>query len=498
MSILVKDILFLIFEELQDDSKSLFSCLLVNKHWCETVIPILWRNPWCYSDINYSNKNSLFIIISCYLFDDIKEFITSQRIQLPSVINKSFFFDYLSFCRSINVNTIDNIISIGSSLAYNQFSMQQEFYSLFMRKCPELRYLDMRSIKHQIFCFPEAKICLKSLCELTCDTSIDSSYFYGLSRSCQYIQNLIIVNIDPRPNYGIVKLIEVQKNLKHFEWKDDLFEDYLTEDPYGLFFLALEKKAVSLNHLRIFFRSIYNIEYTLRTLLQLLLPKFHKLKTLIIEYAFLSFTEEQLKNLVYHELEILNIEFSKLNVISSIIENSGGHLKKIIFRSYDIIDIEFDNFDENSLNFIRKIYVNCPSIEYLSIVFSPSKEHFIEFEKLLKVCKNLKSLLLTICNIYEEETNEKIIENGEELLKVLISSAPTNLKEIRFYDYFKFSLDNLEEFLGKWRGCALTMLTSDPLYEREDYKKLFYKYKNDGVIKDFKYVNEYSEIEYHV
>ncbi|CAB4496209.1 unnamed protein product [Rhizophagus irregularis] len=368
--------------------------------------------------------------------------------------------------------------------------MQQEFYSLFMKKCPELRYLDMRSIKHQIFCFPEAKVHLESLYELRCDTSIDSSYYYGLSRSCHYIQKLIIDNINPKPNYGIVKLIEVQKNLKHFEWKDDFFEDYLTEDPYGIFLLALEKKADSLNYLRIFFRCIYNI--TERAILQMILPKFHKLKTLIIEDGFLSFTDEQLKNLVYHDLEILNIEYNRLNIISSIIENSGGRIKKILFRPYDTIDFEFDDlsFHESSLNFIRKIYENCPLIEYLSIAFSPSKENFTEFEKLLKNCKNLKSLLLIICNIYEEETEEKILENGEELLKVLISSTPSNLKEIRFYDYFKFSLENLEEFLGKWRGCTLSMLTSDSFYERDDYKKLISKYKNDGVIKDFKYISE--------
>src|ERR1700761_586436 len=102
MSKLNKDILFLIFEELEVDSKSLFSCLMVNRLWCETVIPILWRNPWCY-DIDYYNKDYLFIIIASYLSDNIKEFLTEQGINLPSVSTKSLLFDYLSFCRSINV-----------------------------------------------------------------------------------------------------------------------------------------------------------------------------------------------------------------------------------------------------------------------------------------------------------------------------------------------------------------------------------------------------------
>src|SRR6266542_1623948 len=226
MSKLNKDTLFLIFEELQDDSKFLFSCLMVNRLWSETVIPILWRNPWNY-DINYSNKSYLFTIIAYYLPNDIKEFLTRQGIQLPSPSYKSLLFDYLSFCRSININTIKSIISTGSSLAYNQFLLQHEFYSIFMKKFPELKYLDMKSIQHQIFYLPETNIqCLESLCELKCDTSTDPSYFYGLARLCQNIQRFIIDNTTTKDNHGIVKLTEVQKNLRYFEWRDSFGGPY--------------------------------------------------------------------------------------------------------------------------------------------------------------------------------------------------------------------------------------------------------------------------------
>src|SRR6266542_3312457 len=190
-----KDILFLIFEEFQKDSKSLFSCLMVNRLWCETIIPILWRNPWHYT-ISY-NRVSLYCIVAFYLPDDIKEFLTKRPLQ-------SILFDYLSFCRSINVETLNNIISLGSSTLYNQFILQQEIYSLLIKKCPELKYLDIGSIKHQIFYFPEAKARLESICELKCDTSIDSSYFYGLARICQYIQRLIIINKYVKVNHGMV------------------------------------------------------------------------------------------------------------------------------------------------------------------------------------------------------------------------------------------------------------------------------------------------------
>ncbi|CAG8642822.1 9566_t:CDS:2 [Rhizophagus irregularis] len=478
MAKLNKDILFLIFEELQVDSTSLFSCLMVNRIWCETVIPILWRNPWCY-DINYSNKNYLFMIIASYLSDDIKEFLTRQGIQLQPVLFQPLLFDYLSFCRSINVNTLNTITSIGSSLAYNQFLLQQEFYCLFMKKFQELKCLDMNLIKHQIFYIPEAKNRLESLCELKCDTSIDPSYFYGLARICQFIQRLIIaVNIVPKSNSGIAKLIEVQKNLKYFEWTDDFDVDYFIDDPYKEIFLELEKKAGFLNHLKLSFLYTDSFDYTI---MQRLLLKLHNIKTLKInDLSFIY--ESTFKTLVYNNLEILNIDYITIGETSIIIENSGGHLKEVSLKPHDFIYYQ-DNFSDESLIFIRKIYENCPSIEYLSLAFLPSKNHFIEFEKLLQVCQNLKSLILITSNYYEtEETEEEVLENRKEILKILIKSAPTNLREIRFFSDFNVSLEVLEEeFLEKWRDRpALSILTSNSIYKGEDYKNLINKYKNNG------------------
>src|SRR6266498_2376104 len=279
MSKLNKDILFLIFEELQDDSKSLFSCLMVNKLWCETVIPILWRNPWYYA-INY-NKSSLYHVITSYLPVNIKKFLTKQETQPFPISRQPLLFDYLSFCRSINVSILNNIISIGTSSAYNKFLLQREVYNVIIGKCPELKYLNMISIEHQIFYFPEAKARLESLCKLECNTSIDSSYFYGLAYVCQNIQGLIITNTNQNANYGAVKLIEVQKNLKYFEWCDDFDgEDSLIEleDPYTEIFFTLAKHANSLNHIVLDFDYEYDHGRKFEFLLDIL-SEFRKLKS---------------------------------------------------------------------------------------------------------------------------------------------------------------------------------------------------------------------------
>ncbi|GBB89109.1 hypothetical protein RclHR1_01580010 [Rhizophagus clarus] len=460
---------------------------MVNRFWCETTIPTLWKNPWRYN-INYSNKNSLYSVIAFYLPDDIKKLLirprndikkllTSNGILTSPILHQSLLYDYLSFCRSFDVEVLNSIISMGLLDLYSQFLLRQEIYNLLMRKCPELKYLNIKSIKHQIFYFPEAKARLESLCELKCDTSIDPSYFYGLARICQYIQRLIIINKKINVNYGAVKLIENQKNLKYFELKDDFDDKEFIEDPYEEILLALENNADVLNHLIISPQSI-SLYYE-HTIIQVVLAEFHKLKTLIIN-DHIPFSKKQLNMLVYHELEIFNIDFISLNDASIIIENSGGNLKEILLRYYDY-EYWYDDFDKDSLNFIRKVYINCPVIEYLSLLLSSTTEHFIEFEKLLKTCQNLRSLLLIISDVDDKK------EIGEELLNLLIRSAPTNLREIRFLNDFQFSLNNLEEFFKNWKDRpALSILTSDPLYKEKDYVKLINKYKNNGVIKDFK------------
>ncbi|PKC01399.1 hypothetical protein RhiirA5_414734 [Rhizophagus irregularis] len=480
MSQLNKDILFLIFEELQDDSKSLFSCLMVNRLWCEIVIPILWRNPWCY-DINYSNKSYLFIVIASYLSDDIKKSIAKLGIQLPSFTHQSLLFDYLSFCRSINVYTIRIITFIGSFLAHDQFLLQQEFYYLFMKKFPELKYLDMRSIRHQIFYFPEASLRFESLCELKCDTSIDSSYFYGLAQLCQYIQELIIINVDPTNLHGVVKLIEVQKNLKYFEWKDDhsMFDIVHASGPdqdfYNEVLFALEKNSNNITHLNFYF--IFIIYSSLKVF-----PKFYRLKTLMT--SFDSYDEEQLKLCTYRDLEIFKMNNCNLKAASIIIENSGGHLKKILIEPYELIEF-IDSFSKNSFDFIRNIHKFCPLIEFLSLIFFPLDMYFAELEKLLKTCHNLKSLLL-FSMPYGVLSRKEILDYGENLLEVLIISTPINLKELRFCGNFEFSLETLEEFLERWEGSTLSILISNDTCEGEDYKKLINKYKDSKVIKDFR------------
>ncbi|GES75942.1 hypothetical protein GLOIN_2v1764020 [Rhizophagus clarus] len=448
---------------------------MVNRLWCKIAIPILWKNPWCYNIINYDKKNHLFEIITSYLPEDI---LTSQGIQLPSFSHRSLLFDYLSFCKSINTYIINSIISLKASSKNIRLFLQREFYLLFMKKCPKLKHLDMRPFEY--FYFPEAELHFVSLSELICNTYVDSSYLYGLARISQNIQRMIIINnVNTEANPGIAKLIEVQKNLKYFEWKDYSYNYCPGEVPYNSYkeiLIALKEKADTINHLKLYFRGDDDT-------LPVVLPEFRNLKSLIMNNIKYSNIEE-LKKYTFNNLEIFKIDFLDLKAASIIIENSGRQLKKILIEPCEYVP----NFNEDSLIYIRKIYENCPSVEYLSLTFSSSKKHFIELEKLLEVCQNLRSLILIIRD-QDIVTKEELLEN-DELLKILIRSKPTNLREIGFFHKFKYSLKALEEFFEKWRGHALSVVTSNYIYrDEEDHVKLFNKYKNNGIIKNFSRMN---------
>ncbi|CAG8690173.1 14870_t:CDS:2 [Rhizophagus irregularis] len=416
------------------------------------------------------------------------ESLSSQGIKLPSKLQ--YFpplFDYLSYCRSINVNVINDIINISSSSPYNKFLLQQEVYKLLMKKCPDFRFLDMRSMEHQIFYFPEAIIRFESLCELKCDSSIDSIYFYGLSRICYFIQNIIIFNTNTKVNRGIVKLLENQKNLKYFKWEND-FDDYVEEDTFDEIFLVLVKKSHTLTHFISTFR-----EGSIYTFPSEILPELYNLKSLKLNFhpIFDFYYDEKFTHSIYRNLEILQLcDYILINTVVCIIKNSGGQIRKILINSFDINY----NFYEDSLVLIKMIYESCPLIEHLSITFPSSKKHFNEFEKLLLICKELRVLDMLDANVIEESQEIKLLY-GDNLSKVLIKVTPNNLREIRFCDYFKFSLKTLESFLENWKGSfQLSLLTSDHIYSNEDYLKLINKYKNDGVIKDFRYDFEKNNV----
>src|ERR1041384_4125196 len=86
-----------IFEYLESDKVTLHSCLLVNRHWCEIAVRILWKSVWNYDTL-----------IAC-LPNGSKEILYKNGIITSNSTSKHPLFNYVAFIRNLE---IDNIIKI--------------------------------------------------------------------------------------------------------------------------------------------------------------------------------------------------------------------------------------------------------------------------------------------------------------------------------------------------------------------------------------------------
>src|SRR5581483_8406638 len=89
------DCLYKIFELLENDVADLYSCLLVNRSWCEVAVEILWRNVgnWNFQSSSSKVLNTLFICLS----DESKKLLHKKKIL--NSISKLPLFNYVSFCK---------------------------------------------------------------------------------------------------------------------------------------------------------------------------------------------------------------------------------------------------------------------------------------------------------------------------------------------------------------------------------------------------------------
>ena len=167
MSKLNKDVLFLILAELQNDRKSLYSCLFVNRTWCKTTVPILWKDPLklCPSD----NKKILFDVILLHLPEESRDILKNHEIDLFAKLHQHPLFNYISFWRYLNLSILENMII---SLKSKTPIIRSEILKLLINENTKLThiYMDIPLLNNVSFqltmgaehCFSELKSLLSN------------------------------------------------------------------------------------------------------------------------------------------------------------------------------------------------------------------------------------------------------------------------------------------------------------------------------------------------
>ncbi|PKC56105.1 hypothetical protein RhiirA1_542241 [Rhizophagus irregularis] len=343
------DCLNLIFDELIYDKKSLHSCLLVNKRWCNVVVPILWKkHAWsdCVKYLREVKMRRVFKTILSFLSSSSRLFLSDNEISIPPIIPETTpTFNYISFCNFPE----DEIIKIIMRAIFKRIRsddkkkiLEQEIYKLFISQCKNIREIHLQTT-HPLNLFPGASECFSQLYSLRIDMkSVNSEIIHGMAQLCKDLNSLSIYNFS-EDNLELISLINSQKkNLK------ELYI-YATND---------------------------NVE---------------KLK-------------QCLSNSEFPNLKILGVTGLKcFKELAMLIEKTKGNISRIYVYTTD-------KWAKDTELLIQAVSKNCPKIKFLRTYIEP--KYFINIKSVLLNCKNLEKLRLDNINrprYDEENTGDELL-----------------------------------------------------------------------------------------
>ncbi|CAB5393162.1 unnamed protein product [Rhizophagus irregularis] len=314
-----------IIEYLEDESNTLYSCLLVNRSWCKISVRIYWRYI-----------RNLSTLIAC-LPNDSKEILYNNGISIST--SKTPVFNYASFCKYLEVRKV--IKDIEHFLRIQDISVQnlnditiivlQEIFKLLMCQTSslrELRYTLTNLTSITFTSYPGARECLKNLSTLSCSSNIHPEFFItDLISSLQNLRHLKVY----QHKYG-VDLTDINTLISKF--------------PNSLITFSIYRG------MECFFKAVIPLSF---------IARFTNLQELVFIFS---------SNESYEENELL-IKF---------LENNGKKLKEFYVKSNDnslnLAIIKFCpnlrnltiRIEDNELEILETILISCKYLESIRIL----------------------------------------------------------------------------------------------------------------------------------
>ncbi|GBC00339.1 hypothetical protein RclHR1_03820004 [Rhizophagus clarus] len=495
---LLADCLSEILKYLEDDRINLYSCLLVNRLWCEFSVRILWKSIW-----NYNNK-TYNTLISC-LPNESKEILYENGIVISTSTSKPPMFNYAAFCKILSINQINYQVGLllknqqpiiissrnlnkdqqpiisSKNLNKNVQILVQEILKLYMNQITFLKELSFLQLTNITFYrYLGAKDCLKNLTKLYCRSDINTEFFCQLSKICNNIQYLTIDFKKTIISNGLTELISGQQKLKCLDIILSYGSSKTSKDLTDIISL-LTKLPDTLNKL-ILDGGIHFIPLSFIT-------KFTNLQELLLLF-YSNKTFEDFKILQYvtfSKLQILKIQYASPNyeLLINFLEINGSNLKE--FYIGDIIGESND-----SLNLAIGKY--CSNLIKLSTGF---KNDELETLKVVFVgCQNLESIKIWVGDLFLDE---------KKALEMIMKYSPKNVYELKlnYLDCTKSKLlpEELESFFINWenrisqKSISLMIINNgiDANEVNVESMKIIEKYIELGVIRKFKVTGFYDE-----
>jgi hypothetical protein len=477
-----EDVLFLIFEELKNDKKSLYLCLLVNRTWCVTAVQILWRNPWQITLFEKA-ENALFNVIFSHLSEESRDILKNQGMNnlFTEISYQRPLFNYISFCRNLDLYSLEKVIFSKMIEESNKPIIRNEILKLFINKNTKLIHISItHNFDYQLHLIPGAEYCFSELESLNFDDNISQNILEGLAGICKSIKKiqLYIISDDYTDSCGIFKLIEMQKNLNDFR----LFN--ISNSRNEAFYKSLEESLIkhvkTIQYLRIIWNPTTRFLSHFVNLLSLEIKKLNYMNWNLLNWNDPNY----LRNLSLPVLKFLAVYHAPLNVTVNLIKSTTESLSEISIRCDDVK--HYDGYEM----LIQAIYQNCPNIKYLKLILNGNLL-ISEFENLLINCQFLNGLIINT-------HNNQFSWDG--LFQVLTKSSPSSLYKFKFFSN-TFKLEDIKSFFDNWenRNPILLKINHYGLEPDQQLVSLIEQYKIEGIIKKYSIgveINAYEDFEW--
>ncbi len=486
------DCLHEIFEFLQDDTKSLHSFLLINRLWCETTVPILWRNTrnWLLnSQFNDKSTQILFTTLLSCLPEDSKKLLSDNGIIIPPPTAQPPLFEYAAFCRRLYYNDISYIVEVAigdrqlsnSRNLYGKHLIKQEMFRMFLTRCSTIDFLDVsdRNVPDlPLPYFAGAETSFSHLCELRCNTEIPPSIFYRMAQICRNIESLFI-GYYPFDNDGLATLIEIQKRLKHFECQSQIrFTETLEDKPLCVNIAsALTTCSNTLTSLTFGGDLICIPSSTIAEIVNLQVLK------LDFNHFNRNLNEEILESLeftAFPNLKILKMGgiLAPLIMLGRLIRRTRNNLENISLYGWATPD------PKPIGTFNRVVAQYAPKLKYLTTWCYENNFNDIEF--ILNSCEHLEGL--TIRSLEDPLA-------GDILFEMLGNLCHEKFSKLRIAGKWTFTPKGLKKFFEKRKKKkkSFSLYVCD-CYDEVDscieitksHNQVIDRYKAEGILKDYK------------
>ncbi|CAG8490239.1 uncharacterized protein OCT59_023881 [Rhizophagus irregularis] len=457
---LTDDCIYSILQHLQNDRSTLFKCLLVNRFWCRSTIPLLYANP--FENVK-TEKNYSITLTLIFCFNKAEILQLKKQLGLSQINNNINFdkehnplFEYPKYLENYNSKLINSVIYGWFAKYCSDLLSSQKiykdiipiFHQSILRQSRNIKQLDIllylfyeesfKNFNIQNFTSNLTKLNSLSL-EFNSKGEIEQEFLKNIANICTNCRKLVIrfpqtksspfhdVSNNLIDNTTIIeklcKIIQVQNKLKMFKiWKCHFLLNnillslgFQKHSLVHVEFIGIDFSNVNLKS----FNDLYNLEYL----------KFGYCKGILLNQCeSLNFSSFKLKELLF----ICN--YWNIGVTSLMIKYLGASLKRLSIES-PIISL------------IENISMYC-----LNLIFLKIRINFHIDLSVVECFKNLRTRALSLSILYDIRFFEYLANNisiSISEISIYINSCDTvKFKEFLENCHGSFEVINLNQIIG--------------------------------------------------